>query len=360
MLCYHCSPTAGLTILRPGKPKAFDKPAGVYLTTSQPMALMYGVRNFEYTYGYTRQGQIYFEEYFPNALESLYRGKQASLYTCRPGEVQTTQIPNEVVCQDAVRIESETVIEDVCEALLEQERLGKLVIRRYEQLSPIMLEWIRRAEAEEIRRRNLLQLGGPMAEYMRLHYPQSWADVEEEEHELLYHGSPVPELTELRPGFLSGSPVYALLYLWDREKTGTDRKWVTAWLQGGVTYYEEQFPGQLEAFYKGTGGTVYCVGRTDDLQTVPDREDMFRSTKPLPIRKAIRIPNAWEQLMEFERQGRFRCLRFTEVSSERQRELTSRITEYIRKGNHFRDNPEHARFLKRYFASAWEQSNKEE
>ena len=178
---YHCSPTAGLRVLEPRKPVAFDKPSRVYMTTSLPMALMYGVRNFEYTYGYTKEGQIYFEEYFPNALEMLYKGKSASLYLCAPERVETTPIPNEAVCGDPVSVVKETVIPDVWEALLEQQRIGTLVIRRYEELSPKELAWIREAEVNEIRKRNLLHTGGPMAEYMKCHYPESWAMVEREE-----------------------------------------------------------------------------------------------------------------------------------------------------------------------------------
>ena len=57
MAFYHCSPTAGLTLLRPGKPLFSEKPAMVYMTTLFPMALMYGIQNYEYTYGYTREGK---------------------------------------------------------------------------------------------------------------------------------------------------------------------------------------------------------------------------------------------------------------------------------------------------------------
>ena len=184
MVYYHCSPTVGLKTLEPRKPDSFQKPKCVYMTTLLPMALMYGVRNFEYTYGYTKEGQIHFDEYFPNALEILYRGKSASLYRCAPGNVNTTKIPNEVVCEECVPILSEERIPDVYEALLEQERLGALVIRRYGELSDQMLDWIRRAEANEIRELGLLHQDGPRAEYMRTHYPESWAIVEEEERKL--------------------------------------------------------------------------------------------------------------------------------------------------------------------------------
>ena len=178
MIRYHCSPTGGLTVLEPRKPASFEKPAAVYMTTSLPMALMYGIRNFEYTYGYTKEGQIYFSEYFPNELEILYRGKSASLYLCAPETVQTTRIPNEAVSDQLVQVLREIRIPDVCEALLEQERLGTLEIRRYETLTEKNLDWIRRAEADCIREYGLLNKPGPMADYYREHYPESWQDVE--------------------------------------------------------------------------------------------------------------------------------------------------------------------------------------
>lgn len=178
---YHCSPTPGLTQLQPRKPAWSEKPRMVYLTTLLPMALMYGVRNYEYTYGYTKEGRIYFDEYFPNALEILYRGKSASLYVCDPGRTETTKIPNEAVSQEPVPVISETYIPDVCEALLEQERLGALVIRRYCELSDRQLQWIRKVQADTIRRNDLLHKTGPESEYYRTHYPESWADVELEE-----------------------------------------------------------------------------------------------------------------------------------------------------------------------------------
>ena len=180
---YHCSPMAGLQLLRPGEPENFAKPAAVYLTTSLPMALMYGIRNFEYTYGYTQEGRIYYAEYFPDALDILYGGKAASLYLCAPAHPVSTEIPNEVISAEPVPVVEEIWLPDVREALLEQERMGTLRIHRYAQLSEQFLDWVRNAEAEEIRTRDLIHTGGPMADYMRTHYPGSWAMVEAEEQE---------------------------------------------------------------------------------------------------------------------------------------------------------------------------------
>ena len=172
---YHCSPVSGLTWLQPRKPQHFEKDALVYMTTSLPMALMYGIRNFEYTYGYTKDGQIYYEEYFPDSLRILYEGKSASLYECAPQVVNTTPIPNEVVSPLPVKVVREVRIPDVMLSLLAQEQCGALVIRRYEALSPRMRAWIMDAEKNEIKKRALLRTPSPMAEYMKLHYPSAWA-----------------------------------------------------------------------------------------------------------------------------------------------------------------------------------------
>jgi len=185
MTYYHCSPISGLKMLKPGVPVYFDKPTRVYLSTLLPMALLYGIRNFEYTYGYTKDGQIYYEEYFPDALKILYQGQSASLYICDPSQVETTRIPNEVVTASDVPVLEEICIPDVYEALLEQERKGALMIRKYQQLDERMLTWIRKAEKEEILKRDLLNRGGPMAEYMKCHYPQSWEDAQKETQALI-------------------------------------------------------------------------------------------------------------------------------------------------------------------------------
>ena len=181
MTYYHCSPVSGLKILEPRKPESFDKPARVYMTTLLTMALMYGVRNWEYTYGYTKEKEIYLDEYFPDELEVLYKGKSASLYICQPESVETTRIPNEAVSNQPVRILKEIFIPDVYEALLEQERLGNLKIYRYTEQPERMLGWIRKTQTQIILEKDMLRTSGPMVDYYRTHYPDSWADAEKEQ-----------------------------------------------------------------------------------------------------------------------------------------------------------------------------------
>lgn len=175
-MLYHCSPTAGLTVLRPSVTEYFGKPRQVCLTASLPMALLYGVKHFEYTYGYTREKEIFYEEYFPHALEEIYQGRCASLYRCGLREdMQTTQIPNEYVSFSEVPVLEEIPICDVYEALLEQERLGALRIVRWADMTEKSRAKVVRSGMETILEKGLLRQDTPFARYMREKYPDSWA-----------------------------------------------------------------------------------------------------------------------------------------------------------------------------------------
>ncbi|MDE7220016.1 MAG: hypothetical protein K2O45_10420 [Oscillospiraceae bacterium] len=182
MKLYHVSPVPGLTILRPSVSEYFGKPKQVCLTALKPMALLYGIRHFEYTYGYTGERELYYEEYFPGALEELYRGKAASLYHCAWREgMETTRIPNEYVSADEVPVEEEILIPDVYEALLEEERLGTMRIVRWPDVPEKSRRWIVNAEMEVILENKLLGTDTAMARYMREKYPESWAMAQEED-----------------------------------------------------------------------------------------------------------------------------------------------------------------------------------
>lgn len=181
MELYHASPTAGLTVLKPSVTAYFGKPRQVCLAALRPMALLYGIRHFEYTYGYTRDGDLYYEEYFPGALEELYRGKGASLYRCSWREgMEKTQIPNEYVSAAEVPVEEEVPIPDVYEALLEEERLGTIRIVRWPEVTEKTRRRIVEAERETILENKLLGTDTAMARYLREKYPESWALAQKE------------------------------------------------------------------------------------------------------------------------------------------------------------------------------------
>lgn len=88
MQLYHASTQGGLQVLEPRRSPFFEKPVQVCMTSLRAMALFYLIRNFEYAYGYDRQGRLYFADPFPDALKKLYSGKQGWVYTCESGDYE--------------------------------------------------------------------------------------------------------------------------------------------------------------------------------------------------------------------------------------------------------------------------------
>lgn len=185
MRYYHGSPQGGLTRLVPRVSPVFGGEKVVYLTSLLPMALMYTIRHFEYTYGYHwqdgRPTQMFFEEYYQNALEELYGGKQGFVYVCEAGDYRSTNKPNEWVSREAVNIKDVIFIPDALKAVLDQERAGRLQIRRFDTLSDKTLAWARVSQKETILQKGLLkQPESDFARFMREKYPDSWQDALQE------------------------------------------------------------------------------------------------------------------------------------------------------------------------------------
>ncbi len=176
MILYHGSPERGLEVLKPSVSPFFGKPKQVCLAALRPMALLYGIRHFEYTYGFS-DGRLFYEEYFPGAAEELYGGKPASLYLCAQRDgMEETSIPYEFISGTEVPVEEEIFIPDLYAALLEEERSGNIQIVRWTALSEDGRERVRRIEMQEILENRLLaEPDSPRARYMREKYPESWA-----------------------------------------------------------------------------------------------------------------------------------------------------------------------------------------
>lgn len=159
MTYYHASPAGGLQVLEPRKSPYFDKPTQVCLTSLRAMALFYLIRNYEYAYGYTRQGKLYFDDPFPDALKKLYAGRSGWLYTCEDGDYKKTEIPNEFVSAQPVRIIGAEYIPDAYEAFLREQAAGNIQLLDYAHFASDPEKfakkrvWLQKAISEEIRKR---------------------------------------------------------------------------------------------------------------------------------------------------------------------------------------------------------------
>ncbi|MEG1711195.1 MAG: hypothetical protein RR316_05290 [Clostridia bacterium] len=178
---YHCSLIGGLKVITPAVTKYFDKSNQVFVTTNLSIALLYSIINFEYTCGYEKNGKVYFDEYYPNAFEMLYKEKKVSLYICeeKSSYVQTENA-NEYFSNDSVAVIEELVIYDVYEKLLELEKCKKIIINHYADMSNEMKNWIVNFEKDIIIQKNALNCNNEYALYLKTHYAESWKLAEAE------------------------------------------------------------------------------------------------------------------------------------------------------------------------------------
>ena len=198
MTYYHASPTGGLQILEPRISPFFEKPAQVCLTSLRAMALFYLIRNYEYAYGYTRQGTLYFDEPFPDALKKLYAGKSGWLYSCEEGNYERTKIPNEFVSAQPVRVTGAAYIPDAYEAFLQEQEAGNILLLAYAHSAADTkkfaekLTWIEKEISEEILHNKLWKEPDcDRARYYRENYPEIWAHTLEQmqmEEKAIFHG----------------------------------------------------------------------------------------------------------------------------------------------------------------------------
>ena len=183
----------------------------------------------------------------------------------------------------------------------------------------------------------------------------------------LFHGSITADIHTIKANsklhgtdntkvvYLTDSLSYSLFYIWDSTHNVKANKHVTAWIKDGTVYYEEQFEGQLEAFYKDVSGYVYCVEHNEHFKPVDDRESMWFSEIDATVSKSIYITDVYSEIMKHVNEGKVKIINFSEVSEERITGLYNRIAQRIL-DNGLLNNPQSddARFYQTFFKKAWD------
>lgn len=159
---YHASRRSGIRVLEPhvsnhGIPLIYfsDRRENVLPYLSNAVAKYCRETGFSRTgpwtkwasYGFTPDGRLQLEEYYPNATEETYRGVPGYIYQASRiiPTADDIQIPHAFATDRKVAVKGCEYIPDAYEAILEAERAGLIVIARYEQLSasPAFMEWNR-------------------------------------------------------------------------------------------------------------------------------------------------------------------------------------------------------------------------
>lgn len=143
---------------------------------------------------------------------------------------------------------------------------------------------------------------------------------------ILYHGSNIPNIEKLRPKeaeneksyvYLTHSKVLATIYAHNplTRPNGFFSYW---WSKDGKLYYDEYFENQLEVIYSGQKGYVYkCEGEYTQMERMPW---VYLSEQDVPVVKYTEIPNIYEQLLQYERDGLLTVRRWNEVP-QKQRDV---------------------------------------
>lgn len=133
-MLYHVSPVSGLKKLTPHV--STHQTPYVYAIESMVTGLLFGVRkdDFDFLISTDNSGTPTVYECYPNALESIYQGKSCSVYSvAEEGFLRgMTSWSAELVCPNEVPVLDECSVSDLYQRLLEEEKNGTLILRRYE------------------------------------------------------------------------------------------------------------------------------------------------------------------------------------------------------------------------------------
>ena len=168
-MLYHASPVEGIQTLVPHVSN-HEKPL-VYLSAKRENVLVYlsnavekhcRETGFEWdapwykwaSYGFTEEGLLLLEEYYPNATEETYKGVSGYIYQaaeCISAHAMA-DIPHAYISSEPLNVEGCEFIPDAYEALMKAEKEGLIVIKRYDELSEGTLRWLEKMIPQEYAR----------------------------------------------------------------------------------------------------------------------------------------------------------------------------------------------------------------
>ncbi len=161
MLYYHASPTAGITLLEPrvsnhGTPLVYvsQKRENVLVYLSNAVEKFCRENNIAHSgpyykwasYGFTKEGLLQLDEYWPGALQETYAGISGYIYTLEHCAAlqPMADIPHAFCSAQPLAAAGCEFVPDALEALLCAEQDGLIRIRRYEELGENTLRWLAR------------------------------------------------------------------------------------------------------------------------------------------------------------------------------------------------------------------------
>ena len=184
---------------------------------------------------------------------------------------------------------------------------------------------------------------------------------------MYYHASPVPGIERLEPRvsnhgipliYFSRKRENVLVYLsnaiekYCRETgfchDGVWQKWGPyGFAPDGRLCLEEYYPDAIERTYKGVSGYIYHAEEIADSGFEVQIPDAATSSLPVTVTGVEYVPDAYEAILQAEREGLIAIRRYGELSDRKQEWITATIREEYAGAA---DHPEYRHFLKGCFA----------
>ncbi|MCL2628392.1 MAG: hypothetical protein FWD44_06845 [Oscillospiraceae bacterium] len=163
---FHASKIPDLSILKPhvsnhGKPLVYlsEKRENVLVYLSNAVEKHCRETGFNHTgiyktwgsYGFTDNGILHLEEYYPNATIDTYSGESGYIYSVAnlKNYREQADIPYAVTTDEAAVVTDCEYIFDAYAAILEAAENGKIVLQKYCDNSQSMLSWIEKTVKAE-------------------------------------------------------------------------------------------------------------------------------------------------------------------------------------------------------------------
>lgn len=181
----------------------------------------------------------------------------------------------------------------------------------------------------------------------------------------LYHGSNTADIKILKPNqadhdrpyvYMSTIDVVATFYLCN----AVERPYY--WFPYGfernssVPIYHELYPNALKEVSEGVSGYIYEV-HAEECQVIPFKNIPCArlATEPVKVKNSVRVENAYDLFMEYEKQGKMKIARFEDKTMQQLEWWYNDLVEYLEEKNMI-ETPDcsYALFIKEKFPHVWE------
>lgn len=153
----------------------------LYLTSNIPYALVYiwdSKKNHYERKHVTcgiRNGEVFYEEKFPNQLETFYKNVSGFLYCVTDNETDVVKDREYMYYSKKNKIVEKTIfIKDVYEELLKFEALGEFKIYRYNEQTEEMKKELNELTAYYLIKTDMLKDDDEQANFYQMYYNTSW------------------------------------------------------------------------------------------------------------------------------------------------------------------------------------------